>query len=48
MTKCQEILWRPVVASDTYSLSEEHQLQIDSRHCRSAYKDGTFQIGVDY
>ena len=46
-THCQEILWRPGVAPDTYSLSEGHQLRFNAYHHRSAYEDDTLQAGAD-
>ena len=40
---CQDMLCRTVVAPDIYWLSERHQLRLDSRHCRSAYKNDILQ-----
>ena len=46
-TCCQEILWRPVVASDIYSLLEGHQLRFNSCHCQLAYKNDTLQADAE-
>ena len=35
-TRCQEILWRPAVTPDTYSLLEMHELWFDARCYRPA------------
>ena len=40
---CQEMLCRTPIAPDIYSLSERHQLRLESRHCRSAYENDTLQ-----
>ena len=56
-TRCQEMLWRPGVASQLISHNlggiayvyrlEGHELRFEPRCCWPAYEDGTFQAGAD-